>query len=268
MRPVWFAGTCLALAACSSPEDVAEAVAGESGKIRPVAAGENPRPVDFEDNEERGGGTRDFSYAWPAEVSAIPPLAELLTRRREAALAEQKAEWEEALAEFAGEDCAACKARGFLKGWEVVADTPRFLSLQGEASLFSGGAHGNLAFDALVWDREAGAALDAMELFTSPEALAEAVRAPYCLALLAQQNERRGEGSTEPADPFADCPALDELVIAPASVGGGAFDTLHLLAAPYVAGPYAEGPYTVRLPVTEAVRAAARPEYRAAFAAP
>ncbi|NBC89171.1 MAG: hypothetical protein GVX90_06750 [Alphaproteobacteria bacterium] len=233
-----------------------------------VSSSEAPRPVHFEDHAERDGGTRDFTYAWPAEVSAIPELSALLTRRREAALEEQKADWNAALAEFAGEDCATCKSRGFIKGWTVAADTPRFLSLKGEISLYTGGAHPNSAFDALVWDREAGEALEPLDLFTSPGALERAVRAPYCEALVAQQQERRGQWFTPPADPTADCPALDALVVVPSSIGGEAVDEVYLLAAPYIAGAYAEGPYKVRLPVTDDLIAAVKEEYRAAFAVP
>ena len=43
------------------------------------------------------------------------------------------------------------------------------------------------------------------------------------------------------------------------------FDRIGVLVGPYEAGPYAEGDYEVTLPVTQAVLAAVRPEYRAAF---
>lgn len=269
MRFFRLAGAFIALAGCSSPEEMGEALGTEGSDLGlTVSNTDDPRPVNFEDHAQRDGGTRDFLYAWPAEAAAIPALVELLEQRREKALAEQKADWEEALAEFAGEDCASCKARGFTKGWEVAADTPRFLSLQGEISVYTGGAHPNSAFDALVWDREIGVALAPMDLFTSSEALSKAVRAPYCDGLLALQEERRGEYFVEPADPFAECPALAELVVVPASNRGDEIDELRLLAAPYVAGAYAEGPYMVRLPVTGALIDAVKADYRGAFAAP
>jgi hypothetical protein len=46
------------------------------------------------------------------------------------------------------------------------------------------------------------------------------------------------------------------------------FNRIGLIAAPYVAGSYAEGPYEITLPVTPAVLAAVKPEYKAAFATP
>lgn len=268
MRLGLLMGTFLALAACSSPEEMGDAIAGERDVELTVSSTEDPRPVDFESNDERGGGTRDFAYSWPAEVSAIADLAAMLREKRDQALAEQEADWEEALAEFAGEECASCKARGFTKSWSVAADTPRFLSLEGETSIYAGGAHPNSTFDALVWDRKANAPLAPGDLFTSPRALSDAVRAPYCEALLDQRRERLGGYFSEPPGPFENCPAMEELVLVPASSGGEAIDEIRLLAAPYVAGSYAEGPYTVTLPVTRAVVDAVKEEYRDAFAAP
>ncbi|MEE4206961.1 MAG: DUF4163 domain-containing protein [Erythrobacter sp.] len=266
MLRVLLAGVCCGLAACSSPEDVREAVGGEPDELTlAVSSTGDPRPVHFEDHAEKDGGMRDFTYAWPVEASAILQLVQVLEAERDAALAEQKADWEEALTEFAGEDCPSCKARGFIKGWDVAANTPRFLALKGEISLYSGGAHPNSTFDALVWDREAGVALRPLDLFTSPAALEQAVRAPFCEALIAQQRDRRGEYFVQPDDPLAECPALEELVVVPASTGGAAIDEVRLLAAPYVAGAYAEGPYKVHMPVTDAVLAAVKEEYRAAF---
>ena len=46
-----------------------------------------------------------------------------------------------------------------------------------------------------------------------------------------------------------------------------AFDRIGFLIGPYAAGPYAEGSYDVTLPVTPAVIAAVKPEFRTAFAA-
>ena len=62
---------------------------------------------------------------------------------------------------------------------------------------------------------------------------------------------------------------LVSLTVAPAAGTAGkmAFDRIGFLIGPYAAGPYAEGSYDVTLPVTPAVIAAVKPEFRAAFAA-
>ena len=44
-------------------------------------------------------------------------------------------------------------------------------------------------------------------------------------------------------------------------------DRIGILIGPYEAGPYAEGGYEVTLPVTPAILAVVKPEYRASFAA-
>lgn len=271
---VWLfaAGIMPALIACSSPQDMGDQIAAEKGETaaaeltRRTAAG--AEPVAFEDNAEGGGGAREFAYGWPAQVSAIPALTAMLTAQRDAALTAQKSEWEAALTEFAGEDCASCTSRGFGKQWQVVADLPRFLSLSAESFVYSGGAHGNSDFDALMWDREEARAFAPAEMFVSTAALDAAVRQEYCAALEDERRERRGEYYTANDDVFGDCPGVEELTVLAGSSNGRQFDRLGLLAAPYVAGAYAEGPYEVTLPVTAQIIAAVRTEYRGAFAVP
>lgn len=269
-RGVTGAGLAL-LAACSSPEEMAqetgvakaEARAG-SGSAAATASANGGGAVAFADNAEDGEAVREFAYAWPAQVSAIPALAARLTAERDGALAEQKADWTAALQEFAGGDCIACVNRGYEKTWEVVADLPRFLSLSASTYAYTGGAHGNGNFDALVWDREAGAAIDPKAMFRSPEALQEALGAGWCKALKAERTERLGEDYSD--DSIFTCPPIADLVVLPGSASKTAFDRIGLLAAPYVAGSYAEGPYEVTLPVTPKVLDAVSPEYRAGFA--
>ena len=70
-------------------------------------------------------------------------------------------------------------------------------------------------------------------------------------------------GSSDEFDKCID-PA-DETVILGSKVRFG-FDRIGIRIAPYNAGPYAEGAYEVTLPVTPAVIAAVRPEFRASFA--
>lgn len=257
-----------ALAACSSPDEMSEAVAvnpdGESVEDRLARRiGAGGEPVEFKDEEERDGSVRDFNYSWPAQVSAIPELAAQLGRMRDRALAEQKAEWESALEEFAGEDCATCTNRGWGTTWQVVADTPRFLSLSAESYLYSGGAHGNSNFDAMVWDRELGDALETRAFFTAPEGLALVIAEPYCRALNELRAERRG-GMGAGGD-LGECPQLNELTLLIGSSNGETFDRLGLIAAPYIAGSYAEGPYEVTIPLTRDMLAEVKPAYREHF---
>ena len=264
-------GTALAalLAGCSSPEEVAKgtgvaAQASASAAPAATAAAAAPGAVAFTDNQGKDDAAREFSYSWPAEVSAVPALARRLTAERDKLLAEQKAEWEEAKREFAGEDCVSCINRSFEKGWEVVADLPRFLSLSASFYVYSGGAHGTGAFDALVWDREAQAFFDPKALFRSEAALQDALGEAWCKALKAERMKRLGEDYYE--DSVFTCPTIADLTVLAGSSDKRRFDRIGLLAAPYVAGAYAEGSYEVTLPVTPKVLAAVKPDYKAAFA--
>lgn len=259
----------LLLAACSSPEDMA-AKTGIDDPASTAAAAEAPATpapakVDFTDNALDGEAKRAFAYSWPAEVSAVPELAARLTAERDALLAEQKAEWAASVKEFAGENCVACTTRDFQKSWEVVADLPRFLSLSASFYAYTGGAHGNGAFDALVWDREAKAAFDPKAMFTSDAALQQALGAPWCKALKAERQKRLGADYSD--DGFFPCPPVSDLTVLVGSSDRRAFNRIGLIAAAYVAGSYAEGPYELTFPVTPAVLGAVKPEYKAAFAA-
>lgn len=255
------------LAACSAPE----AVASQTASAPPAAPETPPIPPTpapgvnaFTDNASQGEAKREFGYSWPAEVAAVPALTQRFTAERDTLLAEQKAEWADSLREFAASDCVACVNRSFEKTWEVVADLPRFLSLSASFWAYTGGAHGNGAYDALVWDREAGAALDPEALFRSPEALQSALGDGWCKALKAERQQRMGADFSD--DGFFPCPPIADLTVLLGSSDKRSFNRIGLLAAPYVAGSYAEGTYEVTLPVTPAVLAAVRPEYRAAFA--
>lgn len=258
----------LLLSACSSPEEIADS----AGVAQTVAAPTPPAPpaaaasdtATFTDNSKQGEAAREFSYQWPAQVAAVPALVERFTAERDTLLAEQKAEWSAAVAEFAGQDCVSCTNRSYEKTWEVVADLPRFLSLSADFYVYTGGAHGNGAHDALVWDREAKTAIDPKAMFRSPEALQDALGDPWCKALKAERTLRLGADYSD--DSVFACPPIADLTLLPGSSRKQAFDRIGLLAAPYVAGSYAEGTYEVTLPVTPAVLAAVRTEYKAAFA--
>lgn len=252
------------LVACSSPA----AMAGQTGAAPPAApqppTAPAPGATAFTDKASQGEAARDFAYNWPAEVSDVPALTQRFIAERDTLLAEQKADWEQSLSEFAGSDCFSCVNRSFEKTWEVVANLPRFLSLSASFWAYTGGAHGNGAYDALVWDRKAQVAFDPKAMFRSAEALQSALGDAWCKALKAERMERIGDDYSD--DGFFPCPPIADLTVLVGSSDGKAFNRIGLLAAPYVAGSYAEGTYEVTLPVTTAVLAAVRPEYRAAFA--
>lgn len=243
-------------------------IAAQTPPAPPEAAAPAPDKTAFSETAtytvRSGEALREFSYTWPAKVAAVPQLTTRFTAERDRLLAEQRADWDEALREFAEGDCLGCVNRSFEKSWEVVADLPRFLSLSASFYAYTGGAHGNGAFDALVCDREAQQAIDPKAMFRSPEALEAALGPAWCKALKAEKIKRFEGAYSE--DGIFPCPAIADLTVLVGSASRRSFDRIGLIAAPYVAGAYAEGVYEVTLPVTPAVLAAVRPEYAAAFA--
>lgn len=257
-----------AIAACSSPEDVAKTTGVAA---TPAAAATPPVPpkpaaakVDFKDNETKGEATRDFAYAWPAAVSAIPELVKTFTAERDKLLADQKADFADAIKEFAGEDCGGCMIRDQQTTWEVVADTPRFLSLSRAFYEFSGGAHGNGGTSALVWDREAKTSREPEAFFVSEKALQDVLGTRWCKLLKAERAKRLGEDVGD--DSIFPCPPIKDLTVLLGSKSKTHFDRIGLIADAYVAGSYAEGQYEFTIPVSDAILKAVKPEYRAAFA--
>jgi hypothetical protein len=251
----------------NAPEDLAS-----TGAAMPPAT---PSPAHTasraapEDDASAGASAEaayEFSYVYPASARAIPALKLILDGEARSVRATFSAQAEQ------GRDDA--RASGFpfrrysyMKTWRTVSEVPGWLSLSAQVYTFTGGAHGMTFFDALVWDKAAGRQYKAADLFQSPAMLSRAIRAAFCDALDRQRAKKRGApvkpGSTDMFDKCID-PAAETLILG--SSGGKAFDRIGVLVAPYDAGPYVEGTYEVTLPVTPAVIAAARPEFRNYFA--
>ncbi len=218
--------------------------------------------------ESRATGSFEFTYAWPAKVTAIAPLAQRFDEERKAQYAKWKAEWDEAQSSEPA-DCVSCRSRGYDKEWKIVADLPRWLSLSATVYSYTGGAHGGTVFDALVWDREKGVAVKPIDMFRSAEAIDSATQDAFCNELDKARQRKRGGPVKRTGDPFNDCiaPVANSTIIV-GSARNRAFDRVGFLIPAYNAGPYAEGSYEVTLPVTPALLDAVRPEYRRAFHVP
>ncbi len=206
-----------------------------------------------------------FDYAYPAAAAAIPALKTQL----DADLDRQQHE----LAVESRAEADAAKAEGFPFNlhsrsfdWKVVADLPDWLSLSTLAGSYTGGAHPNYGYQTILWDKVANVARVPADLFQSPQALSAAIRDDFCRALNAQRAKKRGR-PVNPAsgDEFDACIDPAEQVVILGSSDGALFSRIGVLVAPYNAGPYAEGDYEVTLPVSRAVLAAVKAEYRRYF---
>lgn len=205
-----------------------------------------------------------FRYAWPAEAAAIPRLDRQFrldaARTRRAALTAAVADQRSATA-----NGFPFRRHELRREWTLAGQSPGLLSLRGSIETYTGGAHGNQATLPLLWDRRRGRDIGISTLLRAGQSWDGAIHRPFCILLDRERAKRRG-GPVTAGGFFSDCPKLGELRLVLAdSDGDQRFDHLLVIADPYVAGSYAEGRYVIPLPVTAAMAARLKPEYRAEF---
>jgi hypothetical protein len=206
----------------------------------------------------------EFAYAYPAQAAAIPALVDKFGKE----LATSKAD----ALKMAKEDSVAAKQAGFPfhthsleTEWSVSADTPRFLALQSQTYVFTGGAHGMTGYDSLIWDKARSRETSVKAVMTTPAAFAAAIRDRFCAELDKQRAEKRGAPVVRSDDEFSQCINPMEQVLVLTSKDGKLIDGVTVVVGPYSAGPYAEGSYEVALPVDAAIRKAIKTEYQDGF---
>lgn len=269
--PVLIAAT--ALAACSgkapAPEPTGSASAQPSAPAAPAAP---PASAAEARKVSEASSLYEFDYAYPREAAAIPALKDWLDKDLDAAKASLIADAREGRKE-AKDGGFPYNAYSASKDWQVVTDLPGWLSLSTIVGSYTGGAHPNYVFDTVLWDKAANVRRQPLDLFTSKAAFKAAILKPFCAGLDKERIKKRGsvDYGTEWEDDmndFVKCVDPLEQVVILGSKGRKGFDRVGFLIAPYNAGPYAEGDYEVTVPVTPAVLAAVKPEFRTAFAAP
>lgn len=272
MRPTMpFLALAMVLCGCSgkASENAAPVASGSAVPVvsaAPSAAASAAAPAAVARSVEESNALYEFEFSYPAAAAAIPALKAALDK----ALEDERS----GLAANAKDMSAEAKKEGFpfnplgsWTAWSVVASLPDWLSLSAEVSSYEGGAHPNHGYDALLWDRKAGKRRAALDLFTSKAVLSGAIRQDFCRLLDRERAKKRGAPVKRGSDePFSDCIDPVESTVILGSAGGKAFDRIGVLIGPYEAGPYVEGGYEVTLPVTAAVLAAVKPEYRGSFA--
>jgi hypothetical protein len=212
---------------------------------------------------ERKSTALEFTYEWPSEAAGVQALEHQFR-------SEAEKDYREAL-DIARDNQSAARDQKrdynpefYSKQWTTAGQTPRLLSLQSGLGTFTGGAHPNANYGALLWDRQLNGQISIARLFLHADAFSALTRVRYCAALNAERLERR-EGE-KLGGPFDQCPRFSDLAIAPVDKNkNGRFDTLEFVASPYVAGPYVEAEYEISLPITTHLIAAIRPEYRNSF---
>ncbi|MDO7834973.1 DUF4163 domain-containing protein [Sphingobium sp. HBC34] len=267
-RGLEWAAAALLLAACSpspdQPGSNAAANAAASRYAEKMAGAPQPPPPAKPFAEADKGAFLEYAYAYPAQAAAIPALVEKFDKARTTLKADAL--------RMAREDSAAAKESGFPfrphsleTRWTVAADTPRFLSLQSDTYVYTGGAHGMTGYDGLIWDKARSRETSVKALMTAPAAFATAIRDRFCKELDRQRAEKRGAPVVPGDDDFTQCIDPLEQLIVPTSKDGRLIDGMTVVIGPYSAGPYAEGSYEVALPMDAAMRKAIKTEYQDGF---
>lgn len=261
----------IALAACSSPDEVREKTGVTAQATRSIAnatavASSSAKGSARKEAEDNDLYSYEFSY--PAQVGAYPELAARLSADAAKAKAEMIAD--------ARETQADSKKEGFPYNpysygaeWKVVADLPGYLSLSNDFYSYTGGAHGNYGLEGFVWDKGNKRGFKSEEFFVSPQALGDAIGKPLCDALNKERVKKgmdpvTGEGKDQI---WPTCPGLDEATILVGSSNHNTFDRITVWYGPYVAGSYAEGAYELDFAMTRAMLDAVKPAYRGVFSA-
>ena len=265
---------CIAVAACQQSETTASAhqnaasaageptgtaSAGATGSAAAKPASGEAREVNVEND------LYSFQFSYPAAAAAIPELKDWFDGR----ITTQQRDLEKMATEMrdaAKKEGFPYRAFGEWSDWQVVTELPEWLSLSATVGTYTGGAHPNHSFKALLWDKQAKLIRQPVDLFLSKQALAGAVRTDFCRILDQQRAKKRGgAASLGSYDSFSDCidPFEGQLILG--SSTGKTFNRIGFLVPPYAAGPYAEGDYEVTLPVTEPIVSAVKPEYRQFF---
>ncbi|WP_447930076.1 DUF3298 and DUF4163 domain-containing protein [Sphingopyxis fribergensis] len=259
------AGTLL-LAGCSDDKPTkAEKVAAASVPGAPHgAAADEVAKVAPASNVTETNDLIEFVYAYPKEAAQIPELAK--------ALDDDRAVKREALVAAAQRDKDAAEKGGFpyrahshRQIWQRVTSTPRFLSLSAEIDAYAGGAHGNPAFDTLIWDRNRRKQMKALDLFKSGEAFDAAIRDSFCAGIKRAKAAKGITADEAPDSVFAKCPPASAQTVWLGSSDGRFLDRMTIAIGPYEVGPYAEGSYKINVPVTGALVKAVKDEFARDF---
>ena len=267
------AGTLLA--ACGA-EPVQESEAAT--RLAPVEKGSDASTDELFDNKPdvaivNGEQAAAISVSMPENIDSLhPDLAEELRERTNAQT--------EAFIASAEADKREAREKGFefrphsldVKWAEVGPRQGRLSGYLGTYSSFTGGAHPNVRFDVLNWDRETETFLSVPDLFSDPER-AQAQLAEALKAGLLEAKRERLKGTDMDKDEMMETwvePAFQDnksvfrnVTFAPSSdpaLAGGL--TYHF--SPYEVGAYAEGSYTITVPYM-VFESELKPDYAESF---
>jgi hypothetical protein len=257
---------CLALAACQGGEDSPPPPQpSETATPRPTASATATATPAGANEVKETNDLYSFTYSWSAAAGNIPALAERLEGQLEKSKRELITNADKGKEESEGNGFPY-NPHYFSEKWKVVANLPDWLSLSGEFSTYTGGAHGMYGLESLVWDKKVGRGFPAIEMFASPKALSDALGSKLCKALDAERaKKRKGQPEGHSIPEFDKCVGVDEATVLVGSSNGKTFNRVGVWFGPYVAGPYVEGAYELNFGIDKAVLETVKPAYKAAF---
>lgn len=243
-----------ALAACQRREDKAEALAAAPAAA-PAAAG---APMRFEDKTEYAA----VKLTLPEAIKGQPDLHAPLY----AAAVRDLQQFEEGaqgdLSEAGGGPNPYEKTIAYAAGGE----TDKLLSLSRTDFEYTGGAHPNTRFSAVLWDKALKKRLGFADLFRAGADLSALDKLLCDAANLAKQARSPGSERATRDGKMWTCPKAvsTPFILSPGTVPGKAGGVTFLIGA-YQIGPYSDGDYWIALP-QDAFRSLLNPAYADQFA--
>lgn len=237
------AATLAAAGGCRNPEETPEKAPVEQPDDAPSTPAGAAAPLDFANRT----AAAEVSLKLPAELARQPDLHARLYSEGVASLRQFAEGAANERAELGEGEGAPQQPYSREVEWSVGADTGKLLGVWSMQAEYTGGAHGNSSFNAVLWDK-------ALKRVVSPTLLFgpgvdEAMNKALCDALTAEKKRRLGDTYLPPAPDSWTCPKWRDTVftLAPSTTAGKAGGLVFLIP-PYMAGAYAEGDYRIAVP--------------------
>lgn len=100
--------------------------------------------------------------------------------------------------------------------WELTADNGDFLNILGSLYQFTGGAHGNVHYRNIIWDKSGGEVATLASIFGNNMVLNDLLEDPICLQINKMRAKKRELPEDLPENEvyvFGSCPLLSEIAL-------------------------------------------------------
>ncbi|MDX2334038.1 DUF3298 domain-containing protein [Brevundimonas vesicularis] len=248
------AAVAATLAACQRKEDKAQAPAAPAPAAAPAMSN---TPVGYDSKTPYAA----VKLTLPQAIKTTPALHAALYADTVRDLKQFEEGAQADLSEAGGGPNPYEKTIAFAPG----AETGKLVSLARTDFEFTGGAHPNTSFDAVIWDKTTNKRLGFADLFRPGADLSVLDKALCAAANAAKQARSPGSEAATLDGKMWTCPKVvsTPFVLTPGTTPGKAGGVTFLMG-PYQIGPYSDGPYWIALPQS-ALRALLNPAYADQF---